>query len=266
MKNIYTCFPGGKHKALTLSYDDGKEEDHRLVELFNKYGIKGTFHINAGIKNDPKRIKPEEFKELYKGHEIACHTYTHPTIERCPMEEVVAQVMEDRKELEALAGYPVRGLSYPNGSYSKEIKELLPHLGIKYSRVVGSSGHFGMPKDLYEWQATCHHNNKLQEYGEQFVNLTKKQYLYLMYVWGHSYEFGLADNWHVIENFCELVGNRDDIWYATNIQIVDYMEAAKRLQYAADLSFVYNPSAQSVWLNVGGEYVEVPGGTQVDLP
>ena len=80
MKNIYTCFPGGKHKALTLSYDDGKEEDRRLVALFNKYGIKGTFHINAGIKNDPKRIKPEEFAELYKGHEIACHTYTHPTM------------------------------------------------------------------------------------------------------------------------------------------------------------------------------------------
>ena len=39
MNKIYGCFPGGKHKALTMSYDDGKEDDKRLVALFNKYGI-----------------------------------------------------------------------------------------------------------------------------------------------------------------------------------------------------------------------------------
>ena len=266
MKNIYTCFPGGKHKALTLSYDDGKLEDRRLVALFNQYGIKGTFHINSGIEGDANRIKPEEFAELYKGHEVACHTSTHPTIERCPLEETVAQIMEDRKALEGIVGYPVRGLSYPNGSYSDDIKKLLPLLGIKYSRVVGSSGSFGMPKDLYEWQATCHHNNKLLEYGEQFIGLSKKQYLYLMYVWGHSYEFTHKDNWNLIEDFCKMVGNRDDIWYATNIQIVDYMEDAKQLQFAADLSFVYNPAARSVWLSVDNEYIEVPGGALVKLP
>ena len=38
-KVIYTCFPGGKHKVLTMSYDDGRLEDRRLVELFNRYGI-----------------------------------------------------------------------------------------------------------------------------------------------------------------------------------------------------------------------------------
>ena len=26
-RNIYTAFPGGKHKVLTLSYDDGKVAD-----------------------------------------------------------------------------------------------------------------------------------------------------------------------------------------------------------------------------------------------
>ena len=27
-----------------------------------------------------------------------------------------------------------------------------------------------------------------------------------MYVWGHSYEFDQADNWEVIERFCEYAG------------------------------------------------------------
>lgn len=265
VKNIYSCFPGGKHKALTMSYDDGREEDRRLVALFNKYGIKGTFNLNYGIKSDEKRVPISEYKELYKGHEVACHTYTHPTIERCPLEQVVPQVLEDRKGLERTMGYAVRGMAYPNGSYSDEITNILPSLGIKYGRVVGSSDHFGMPKDLMKWQATCHHNHRLLELGEEFVNLFKTQYLYLMYVWGHSYEFTDRDNWEVMESFCELVGAREDIWYATNIEIVDYMEVRQRLQFAADCSFVYNPSISSAWLNLGGKIVEVPGGEQVSL-
>ena len=101
LRNIYTCFPSGKHKVLTLSYDDGKEEDRRLVDMFNKYGLKGTFHINSGIAGgDPQRIPLSEIKELYKGHEVSCHTDTHPTIERCPLSEVVKQVMLDRELLE----------------------------------------------------------------------------------------------------------------------------------------------------------------------
>ena len=33
MENLFLRFPGGKKKALTLSYDDGKEQDIRLVSI-----------------------------------------------------------------------------------------------------------------------------------------------------------------------------------------------------------------------------------------
>ena len=65
-KVIYTCFPGGKHKVLTMSYDDGRLEDRRLVELFNRYGIRGTFNLNGGLPR-PERI-PE-----------SCLLYTSPS-------------------------------------------------------------------------------------------------------------------------------------------------------------------------------------------
>ena len=39
MKRIYICFPEGKNKVFTLSYDDGKNADKRLVEIFNKSHI-----------------------------------------------------------------------------------------------------------------------------------------------------------------------------------------------------------------------------------
>ena len=266
MNKIYACFPGGKHKVLTMSYDDGKKQDRRLVSLFNEYGIKGNFNINGGIEGDERRIPFEEYKALYEGHEVACHTWSHPTIERCPLTMVAQEIIEDRKKLEAMTGYPVRGLAYPNGSYSKEIIDMLPALGIRYGRIVGNTDDFKLPENFLEWKATCHHNHNLLELGQQFVDLHKKQYLYCMYVWGHSYEFDDKDNWDVMEDFCKLVANRDDIWYATNIEIVDYMDVVKAAQFSADGSFVHNPMAKSLWLCINDRvFLEVKGGETKQL-
>lgn len=268
MKVVYICFPEGKYKALTMSYDDGREEDRRLVELFNRYGIKGTFHLNSGLKvggNGAKKIPQDEWKQLYHGHEISCHTVFHPTISRSPIEQVALQILEDRRALERIAGYPVRGLSYPNGSYNKEIVNLLPGLGMEYGRVVEDSGDFQLPENFLTWKATCHHSHNLLEHGRKFLELNKSQRLYLMYVWGHSYEFSRDHNWDLIEEFCRNMAFRDDIWYATNIQIVDYMKAAKRLQFTIDLDWVYNPSACSIWIQVDGYIYEIPGGDMVEL-
>ncbi len=267
---VYTCFPEGKAKALTMSYDDGKIQDERLIEIFDKYGIKGTFNLNYGLmelEQDPPRIGRDKVRELYKNHEVATHCTTHPTIARCPLVEVAQEILDDRKGLEALTGRLVRGHAYPNGSYSEEIKQLFRQLGIAYGRVVGSKADYELPTDPLEWHPTCHHNDpELMKKAEFFANFKKKQYLKLMYVWGHSYEFDNADNWEVIEEFCKYMGGREDIWYAANIEIIDYMDAAKNLKFSGDNEMVYNPSAASVWLNVDDrKYVEVKGGTTVDL-
>ncbi len=259
MNKIYICFPEGKFKVLTFSYDDGKEEDRKLVEIFNKHGLKGTFNVNGGLTEN-NRIPMTEYKKLYNGHEVAGHTLTHPTIARCPISEVATEIMEDRKILEQTMGTYVRGLAYPNGSYSEEIEKLLPMLGIEYGRTVNSTKKFDLPTNYTSWNPTCHHNEDLIELGEKFVELNKSQYLYMMYVWGHSYEFPRDNNWHVIEEFCEMVSGRDDIWYATNIEIYDYLTSAKQLKYSMALDRVFNPFSFSVWLSVNGEIVEVKAG------
>ncbi len=285
---IYKVFPEGKHKVLTMSYDDGKFADRRLVAIFNKYGIRGTFNLNSGLIDDGRRIDPSEWRELYKGHEVATHTVTHPTIDRCPNTQIIEEYLEDRKFLESVMGYPIRGHAYPNGSFSKRVARIMEDMGIRYGRivgdyyaeeyatrlarqespvdVVGDANGFAFPENFMEWKATCHHNHNLLGFGKAFKELKKTQYLYLMYVWGHSYEFDRDDNWDLIESFCEMMSGQDDIWYATNIEIVDYMEAFDRLQFAADLSFVYNPSFQSVWVVADDDrVVEIPGGATVKL-
>jgi peptidoglycan/xylan/chitin deacetylase (PgdA/CDA1 family) len=265
MPKVVMAFPEGKHKVLTMSYDDGRAADRKLVEIFNRNGIKGTFHINSGLLGEGDRIPQKEVEKLYEGHEVSAHTVTHPTIARSPKEQIIKEIIEDRKGLESIVGYTVRGLSYPNGSYNRLIKEMLPFLGIEYARTVHSTGNFSIPDDLLEWNPTCHHNRNLQNLAEEFVQLHKKQYLYMMYVWGHSYEFDNDQNWDVIESFCNYIGKRDDIWYATNLEIVDYMKAFHALKFAADIRFVYNPTTTTVWLDVNGHHVKVEASQQVTL-
>lgn len=263
---VYNCFPEGKSKILTMSYDDGKIEDIRLIDIFNKYGIKGTFNLNSGLYEGSEDGRPlkAEVKDIYEGHEVATHTYTHPMLANCPVEEVVAEIVKDREELERLTGTIIRGHAYPYSSYNADIKLLLKQLGIAYGRVVPPKEDYELPSDPMEWHPTCHHNDpSLMKKAQDFV---KYPYSKLMYVWGHSYEFTKNDNWDVIEEFCSFVGGRDEIWYATNIEIIDYMDVQKNLKFSANGRCVYNPSAKSAWLRVDDKYiVEVPGGQFVDL-
>ncbi|MEH7415315.1 polysaccharide deacetylase family protein [Neobacillus drentensis] len=265
MPKVIMTFPEGKNKVVTMSYDDGTSADRKLVEIFNRYAIKGTFHLNSGLFGTGGRIPREEVSRLYQGHEVSTHTVTHPTISRSPREQLIEEIMDDRKNLEKIVGYTVRGLSYPNGSYNRFIKEMLPFLGIEYARTVHSTGNFSIPDDFNEWNPTCHHNQNLLKLAEDFVKLHKKQYLYMMYVWGHSYEFEQDHNWDLIENYCEYIGKRDDIWYATNLEIVDYMKAFQNLKFSANSHFVFNPSAMSIWLSVDEQIVEVKAGEQINL-
>lgn len=287
MNKIYMTFPNGKYKVLTLSYDDGKIEDRRLVDIFNKNGIKATFNLNSEIINPEIRIPSDEWCDLYKGHEIAVHTCTHPTIARCSKTQIIHEILDDKNNLEQIMHYPVRGLAFPNGSYNQEIIDIASSMGIKYARTVtdkyadvfaakegakvaegpillGDETGFGMPENFMRWNPTCHHNHHLVEFGKEFMALTKKQYLYMMYVWGHSFEFTRNNNWNVIEEFCEMIGHRDDIWYATNIEIVDYIDAFNNLHFGANNTFVYNPSYKSVWLAVNdNDIYEIKGGETI---
>jgi hypothetical protein len=62
-----------------------------------------------------------------------------------------------------------------------------------------------------------------------------------------------------------MVGGRDDVWYATNIEIADYINAVKGLRFSVDRTVVFNPSAKDVWIGVKDETVKIPSGKCVRL-
>lgn len=206
-----------------------------------------------------------EIPELYKGHEVAVHSLTHPFLDNLPAEEIIHEIWEDRKNIEKWFGYPVRGMAYPFGTYNQTVLGVLETLGIEYSRTVKQHENFSLPENFLEWHPTCHHvNPKLFDLAKDFIQ-NKPGNLSLFYVWGHSYEFDVDENWELIEEFSKLISNKEDIWYATNIEIVDYLKALKNLKLSADKKLVYNPTAISLWLEVDGKVVEVKSGELVKI-
>ena len=269
MKNIHcSMFPGGRQRALTLSYDDGTIHDRRLVEIMNRHGIRGTFHLNGGrLGADGGRfLSREEVAVLFQGHEVSAHSLTHPFLDALPPSQVAVEMLEDRRALEALVGYPVRGMSYPCGTYNEALRQQLPALGIEYSRTVQSTDGFDVPSDFLQWDPTCHHKSpKLMELADRFLAPGKKWRPCLFYLWGHSYEFENDKNWELIERFSGCVGGREDVWYATNIEIVDYLNACRGLRFAFAGNAVCNPAGLEVWIDVDGTAVRVPPGQTVRL-
>ncbi|OQA82664.1 MAG: Polysaccharide deacetylase [Lentisphaerae bacterium ADurb.Bin242] len=240
-------YPEGKLKALTFSYDDGVAQDRRLIEIFNRSGMKGTFNLNAGLQDSHNnKIHLNELNTVYAGHEIACHGKLHPFMERQPLLSRVEDVLEDRKILEQAVGKIVNGMAYPYGTYDSRVIHTLTALGIVYSRTVRSTGGFGLPDNFLEWHPTCHHRENMAEIGKRF--LAGSYPLALFYVWGHSYEFDNNNNWNIIEDFCAQMAGQENIWYAANMEIYEYVTALRSVVTSADGRIVKNPSALSVWL------------------
>ena len=220
-----------KRKAITFSYDDGVTQDIRLIELFNKYGLKCTFNLNSGLLGKPgqllregvdvrhDKISPERVREIYATHEVATHAVTHPYLTRLTDAEIIREIEDDRIRLSELVGYEVVGHAYPMGDCDRRVADLLrDHTGVKYARTVVSTHNFDIQTDMHLFNPTVYHHREMDEMfrlGEEFLSL-KTDEPKLFYIWGHAYEFDIHNDWKRFEEFLEMISGRDDIFYGTN--------------------------------------------------
>ncbi len=282
--NDRMLWPNGKRKAFTLSYDDGITQDIKLITLLDKFGIKATFNLNSGLfgqsgvvaagKKEVSHIKlkKEEIVSVYKGHEIAAHGQFHQCMVGMDIPRCIEEILESRKALEALEGGIVTGFAYAFGAYDETVIKAIEASGISYARTIENTHKFEIPNNFLTWHPTCHHDDeKIFELADKFLDngfyFSLKTPAKLFYVWGHSYEFDQCDNWEHMEKFISKIAGQEDVWYATNGEIRQYVEAYERLIFSVDSKMVYNPSAISVY--IGGtftkEYIEILPGATVKL-
>ena len=273
---VEMLFPGGKTKALILSFDDGMVADRRLVRLMNEYGLIGTFHLNSNKLGTKDYLTKEEVKNIYKGHEVSEHTVNHPGLTNVSRAEVLYEVGEDRRELERLSGNLVRGMAYPFGSYNDSVVKIINGLGIEYARTVKDTYAFGIPDEFLKWHPTIHQFGKayftpgnpendkkeLADFYQVVNRFLKTDSLALMDVWGHSWENdGAGDRWTEMEKFFKMVSRNPDMFYTTQIGLVDYINAFKNLKLSVDKSMITNLSSINVFIKMKGKALKIEAGS-----
>ena len=277
---IEMVFPGGKTKALVLSYDDGTIHDRRLVQLMNKYQLIGTFHLNSNKLNTDNPfnyLNKSEIKNLYKGHEVSVHSANHPNLPDISKNEVINEIVEDRKELERLMGYSVRGMSYPFGNTNDGVVETISQLGIEYGRTVSDTYNFEIPKDFLRWHPTVHQfakaywetnqpekdSKELDAFYKVISDFLATNQLAVLDIWGHSWEMGNnEDKWNETEKFFSLLAKHSSIYYTKQIDLVDYINAFKNLKFSFDKKIVTNMSSFEIYFKVGNKIESIlPGKT-----
>ena len=285
MNYVYLRFPGGKPKAFTISYDDGYIYDLKLADIIDRHGIKCTFNIvSSSLDGDwgPEYMTSDDIKSLIaRGHEIAVHGITHTANGLQNVTIGLSECYESRKAIEQKLGIISRGFAYPNSgindyttgvTYDK-IRGYLRDLGYCYARSDEKSfDYFLIPTDWYDWQPTVHHDSRhVNEYADTFLDIHpdgqsgKGGLPRLFHIFGHSNEFERKGNWDHLEALCEKLGGKDDIWYATNLEIHDYVEDYQRLKFNLEHTRVYNPSARTVWVYAKKKTFAIAPGETVNL-
>lgn len=227
------CYPGGKKKAFNITYDDGVLQDERFVALLNRYGIKGTFHLNSQLMQEEfswihpngmqvRRLSPERAKDLYDGHEIASHSLTHPYMHDLSDAELYRQLKADKDNLENWFGRAVTGFAVPFDYYDDRIADCAKACGFAYARKSEFTRSFTPCADFYHWETGIYHiDPDLTNFVAEFLNTQEE--LAVCQIVGHSYDLDAENLWGTMELICAAVSQRDDIWFCTNGELVDYL-------------------------------------------
>lgn len=221
-------------KIITFSFDDGVTDDVRLIELFNRYGLKGTFNLNSGtLSNMCSRwkyvggMRGEKCKDvthynffkhqnLYDGHEIAVHTHTHPHMNSLSYDDQYAEIWLDKKFLSTLCDYEIVGMASPFGEQNAETVRAMQACGIRYCRTTRSTYKFDFPIEFPLFDPTCSFiDPRRTELAEEFLTNSRDTDM-LFYIWGHSYELVTRQDWADFEEFCKLISHREGVEYLTN--------------------------------------------------
>lgn len=285
MRYHFLRFPEGKTKAVTLSYDDGTIHDLRFSDVITQYGLRATFNLNGdGLHgNSPDSINSDQVREyiLDRGHEVAVHGYYHKANGVVTVAEGIRDVLDCRVELERKYGRIIRGMAYPdtgitaftNTTDYQKVRSYLSELGIVYSRTLaGDNDRFLLPDDFLSWMPSFHHSNPeafnmIDRFDSIVVDSGHPaiRFARLLYMWGHSYEFDRDGNWDRLDSLCKRLSDCKDVWFATNMEIYEYVTAYNSLIMSADTSMIYNPTLLKIWISVDGKTITVDPGQTVTL-
>ena len=198
-------------KIFLFSFDDGTIWDGRLVELLNKWGIRGTFNLNSGLEDfvwefEGKpviRQKLSRTTEQYRGHEVASHSLHHPWLNSLTPPQLSREVGEDCEALKEIFGLGEIGFGVPFTACGEREIHLIRKY-VRYIRLSEFSDSYALPRDEYHIPIHGLYNDPdIREKLRRFAESQEETALFVMA--GHSYELEYRDHWAYLEELLQEV-------------------------------------------------------------
>lgn len=230
----------GKDPIIITSWDDGDPYTSKLLELLDKYSLKGTFFIPIMYKKcgvDEKTIN-----YISRNHEIGSHTMTHRKLQTLDNSEIKWELEHSKKTLEKIIDKPVETFSYPWGLCNNKIVNYVRECGYQYARTV-EKFQIVPSSDNYKIGTTIQARNiKISDYicrdslnilkniphiflkPSKFMNWVELAKLYfeksiehkgIFHLWGHAWEIEELKIWAELENLFLYISNKKDVKYCT---------------------------------------------------
>ena len=118
--------------AVSFSFDDfPKSALATGGAILEKYGLRGTYYAALGLAGSDGNVGPiaelAEMREAHqRGHELACHTYSHLDCSRASAPDILAEIRRNADAMAALLdGFEANNFAYPFGRYLTPAKRLV---------------------------------------------------------------------------------------------------------------------------------------------
>ena len=211
-------------RIVCLSFDDGTIYDERFIGLLIKYGLEATLNLNSGLKDfvwyyddrPIKRLDLSKYVDLYKGHEVASHSLTHPFLTNMPDDAVYHEVKEDVDNIERIFDRKVTSFSFPFDGFDERTINIIKSVGITHIILPEIDDSFRFPIDTFHIKVTSWNIDDALEKFEKFIeDKNARLFVYL----SHSYDYKFDDSYDKLERLCQLVTSQKHIKTITICEI-----------------------------------------------
>ena len=284
----YNLYPNQANKADSFSFDDGKITDREVVSALNHYHLKGSFHLVPSWLGNSGFLTSNEVAALFNGHEVSNHGNTHSKIDNQTPAQYAADISNCRAALGSLTGYGVTGYAYPFGGIEnpstsattwEQVYDTLGNNNITYARAGGNAvNYYTLPADFYQWK----YQVRIGPFGSSsttadafgrvsaFVSQPVKDTMQLLLTFAHGHEIEeyaqtgkSSTGWDLFDEYCEAIAGKEDIWYATMVEIAEYAKASNSLKVGSGT--IKNPTGKSVWITLNSVPKEIKPGRVISI-
>ncbi len=201
-----------KDFTIEISMDDGGEQDMRVADMLDKYGLKATFYITIDYMETDGYLTWKQVKELDKaGFTIGSHTVTHPQdLKKLHEEQLFFEVQNSKDMIETALGHTITKFCYPRGRQNKRIRQAVADAGYIEARTTGKPGiteikdKLQIPGTVHIYQRKEYGNQGIVDFANDVFEKLKKEGGYCN-VWGHSQEIEKFSLWSTLESVFSLI-------------------------------------------------------------